>query len=75
MDPFNDFMLVILQIYDLLICDNQVVVILCWVMHWITHLYHISICSNFSSPFTQQQSQTTSRTVMSGTPTLCYFPI
>ena len=27
MDPFNDFMLVILQIYDLLICDNQVVVI------------------------------------------------
>ena len=27
MDPFNDFMLVILQIYDLLIYDNQVVVI------------------------------------------------
>ena len=27
MDPFNDFMLVILQIYDLLFYENQVVVI------------------------------------------------
>ena len=27
MDPFNDFMLVILQIYDLLIYYNQVAVI------------------------------------------------
>ena len=45
--------------------------LLLWTMHWITHLGHLSISSNFNSQFNQQQANTTSRTEISGTSTIC----